>query len=295
MSILGFVAVIPIVVLLYLSINQFISYSYKSGIGNPSHSTINFQGESFDQSIEKNHNSLSNDSQWMLHGFKQAMKVYKKRMPNTPLLAFRGEVIIPIEMEQVTKAFFNVSHTLKWADKLQYVETLPLVDRMDSRKACSKYYNDDSVNTHQIVPAKRSFFRKTKRLISKFWHLLLHTLRLRSKVQQEIIPEATRVPECISTTHSEDPMHALLSAGKYSDIMYQLYSMWPLSSRDFVFLRKAVYHRSNQSIIIHYTSTTDVRIPPRDNIVRTNSPFTTWTFQRVEAFCNSENGGKSVM
>lgn len=302
-SILGAIATLPVVILVILALQRLLFMSTNS--------------RSINESIKKptsNHNLIRNGSiahnifdhaenpftnGWQYHAMRKGMKIYKKSMPNTPLLAFRGDVIVPIDFSLSIKAFFNVSHTLKWADKLQYVETVPIknhiVQDIDSKSSCTCTCNSEhQQGSHMLqVPVKNSFYSKSRRIILKWWNVLLRTLRIR-KLKDHGSTTLSTANTCRSKNDllKEDPISLLLETGTYSDIMYQLYAMWPLPSRDFVFVRKAMYQDPNKSVTIHYSSTTDSRYPANENAIRTDSPFTIWTFQDSSLFCKSNHYGE---
>jgi hypothetical protein len=231
------------------------------------------------------------------------MKIFKRKMPDTPLLAFRGDILLPYQMTEVVKVFFNVSHTLKWADKLQYVETSPLNRQGTKEATCISPlqvdFNQSTASQHdQVVKTslKRTLFSKTKRILAKFWNLILRAVRIKDRaleVNSRLFPSQNCVKTISTVQTVEDVVTTLLTSGSYSDIMYQLYAMWPLPPRDFVFLRKAQYDKLIQAITVHYSSTDDSRYPIRDGTVRTISPFTTWVFQDSAAFC-AQNFGKLI-
>ncbi|RYG94562.1 hypothetical protein EON65_57305 [archaeon] len=188
------------------------------------------------------------DPSWTFVYQKDHIYVSQKKESQSDFLAFRGEMISSVSASQILGAFLNASHTLKWADKLSHIEFLPTLE--------------DTSNTIHTKKANKGF--SFPKLFSK-----------KSSVK-------------IEQTNGSLALHQLQAGQKRAeDVVYQVYKMWPLPPRDFVFNRTIHIESSDERVVILYTTMQDARKPKQKGWVRTEAPYTIWTFQSYKSFCDT--------
>lgn len=197
----------------------------------------------------------ASSSGWNFVGRKSNVFVYEKSFPNQKLKAFAGEIIADVSLATILAAFSNCSHTLQWVDSLKSMEALSVQGEKEKSSSPSE---------HRISSKK---------------NVLQQLLSIRATKKQKAQHLAANPPS------SNDTAAALSSQGQHEDVVYQLYEMWPLPLRDFLFHRRFNVYETNRSISVHYQSIEDPRKPVYPKIVRTVSPFTHWTFQTLQDYC----------
>lgn len=217
--------------------------------------------------IQTNHSpsnepySNASSSLWSFVGKKSNVFVYEKSFPNQKLKAFAGEIIADVSLATILAAFSNSSHTLQWVDSLKSMETLS-----------ANVEKSSSPSEHRISTKK---------------NVLQQLLSIRATKKQKAL-------QLSNSPTSNDTAAALSSQVQYEDIVYQLYEMWPLPLRDFLFHRRFHMHDANRSISVHYQSIEDPRKPVYPKVVRTVSPFTHWTFQNLQDYCRHHDPQQTV-
>eukprot|EP01031_Cornospumella_fuschlensis_P040835 gene40835-49804_t len=185
------------------------------------------------------------DPSWTFVYRKDNIFVSQRKEKQSDFLAFRGEMVSKVAISQILGAFFNASHTLKWADKLATIEVLPVA----------------TVDTQQTKPSKGFSLPK---LFGK------------------------KPPvEAMQSSHILALQQLQAGKSKAEDVVYQVYKMWPLPPRDFVFNRTVLIENSVERVNILYTTMEDARKPKQKGWVRTEAPYTIWTFQSYKSFCLS--------
>lgn len=195
-------------------------------------------------------NSTVTDHEWTTVGSKGGgVVVYERKISGYSLKAFAGEISVDAPISMVLGAFVNTSHTLKWADSIKTMEVMPLT--------LTEKLTDDAASTKKSI-----------------WQRLLNDRKQKSGTLAQC--KENQIADKLSVT------------SEISDLVYQMYEMWPLPSRDFLFLRHFKVHEHNHSVIVHYQSHTDRRKPVLPHTIRTKSPFTIWTFQPMYDFCQAK-------
>jgi hypothetical protein len=194
----------------------------------------------------------ASSSRWNFVGRKSNVFVYEKSFPNQKLKAFAGEIIADVSLATILAAFSNCSHTLQWVDSLKSMETLSVEGEKSS-----------GPSEHRVSSKK---------------NVLQQLLSIRATKKQ-------KAQHLANPPSSNDTATALSSQVQHQDLVYQLYELWPLPLRDFLFHRRFHVYETNRSISVHYQSIEDPRKPVYPKIVRTVSPFTHWTFQTLQDYC----------
>lgn len=196
---------------------------------------------------------------WKCNGRNGDIILYEKSFPEHAFKAFGGETIVPFPIDLVLGSFLNVSHTASWASKLKVMETLPKLSASEQKLISQK----KPLNLLQRIIGGR----KTK---------LNHAVAV----------------DAVHDDHFID--RKLATSNHAEDVVYQLYHMWPLPTRDFVFDRSFHVYDSNHSVIVRYASAKDGRKPKYARIIRTESPFTNWIFQSMRDYCQAHERQRSM-
>eukprot|EP01039_Chlorochromonas_danica_P007138 gene7138-7891_t len=190
-------------------------------------------------------------------------------------------MMVNLHIADLLAAFVNTTHTIHWADKLTAVEVHPLLQ-------LEKHDDENGESKKENEKGKRGF-----------WSRLLH----RKKSTTTIASRSSRgssggTTAAAATTmanaslRDHEKLLLLSNQDSEEDLMYQLYTMWPLPPRDFLFYRRFQVYHDNHSVLIHYHTIEDPRFPLKAGTLRTSAPYTNWIFQTREAFCGED--GKSM-
>lgn len=265
--------------------------------------------------IEKKENEFP----WIVHHVDKNITISRRKMHNTSLLAFKGETILPYHISTIINTFLNVNITLQWADSLKEISVYPTNLYTSSSDELSKSPNSREEKKEENRHEQENKEKKRKNKINwkgkfKNWKDKLMFWKKKKDVKQSSPPSSTtsnsRTPS--DKIHTQIPTSSALFDDQFipnyllslprtssilhvdpsttspiiTDVMHQVYAMWPLPLRDFVFLRKFYLSDNEEKLLIHYESYNDTRLPVKNHVIRTLSSDSTWKFQSLNKFCN---------
>eukprot|EP01040_Poterioochromonas_malhamensis_P002798 gene2798-2980_t len=263
--------------------------------------------------IEKKENEFP----WIVHHVDKNITISRRKMHNTSLLAFKGETILPYHISTIINTFLNVNITLQWADSLKEISVYPNNLHTTSSDELSKSPNSREERKEEKHHEQENKEKKRKNKINwkgkfKNWKDKFLFWKKKKEVKQSSPPSSTtsnsstpsdkRHPQIQTSSVLFDdqfiPNYLLSLPPQTShvdpsttppiitDVMHQVYAMWPLPLRDFVFLRKFYLSDNEEKLLIHYESYNDTRLPIKKHVIRTLSSYSTWKFQSLNKFCN---------
>ena len=251
--------------------------------------------------VDEYYDKGAKDLNWEFIGTSGAAQVdsYVRKVEGSKLFAFKGVVVIDEHISDVLKTFGSVSTTPEWADMLQVMETLPVVETSTEQPSEGP--------TNVPTPKKNIFGSMWKKLIrpkmnnnadpstvSDGDNILLHRPFTPAFTKTNLFGATTTIP-----------------ATNLSDIVYQYYILpWPIAPREFLFHRDFRLYPASSTVTADYSSVHDARHPlPSPNrphrtplgapiskhTIRAESPFAHWVFQDLDAHCaQHENGRQDV-
>ena len=231
------------------------------------------------------------DLNWEFIGTSGAAQVdsYVRKVEGSKLFAFKGVVVIDEHISDVLKTFGSVSTTPEWADMLQVMETLPVVETSTEQPSEGP--------TNVPTPKKNIFGSMWKKLIRPKMNNNADPSTVSDGdnilLQRPFTPSFTKTNLFGATTS--------IPATNLSDIVYQYYILpWPIAPRDFLFHRDFCLYPASSTVTADYSSTHDARhplpscfrphrtplgSPISKHTIRAESPFAHWVFQDLDAHC----------
>lgn len=238
------------------------------------------------------------DLNWEFIGTSGAAQVdsYVRKVEGSKLFAFKGVVVIDEHISDVLKTFGSVSTTPEWADMLQVMETLPVLQ------------------TSTELPSKGTVRAPTpkKNLFGSMWNKLIRP-KMNNNAELSTVSDGDNIllqrPFTPSSTKTNlFGATTTIPATNLSDIVYQYYILpWPIAPREFLFHRDFRLYPATSTVTADYSSTHDARHPlPSPNrphrtslgapiskhTIRAESPFAHWVFQDLDAHCAQHKNGR---
>jgi hypothetical protein len=219
-----------------------------------------------------------NQGTWRFESEKYGIATYSKAVPNSPLLALRGEGILNMHIAEAVSTFLDAYRCYDWIDMLDSMLELPYdkntiilpgdENRSGNKGAkekknglLSSFFSSSSssgnsvmTNVLDLARVTRSESDKNKKNRISSWQNNKHLAKLYDKTNF-----------------------------KYTDVVHQVLKLpWPISPREMVIQREWDFDYNTKIVTMSYKSVEDARIPHKKGVVRAFCPHMLWKFAKVD-------------
>lgn len=232
---------------------------------------------------------------WQLIGVNGGILSYKRNIPGSKLLGFRGVMEIDMHISKAIAPFMDLNLAYQWIDLLSNIVAIPMEGSVDLNN--KKSYSSSSSSSSSSPPSAASasslslrnklgiFFKKKlpgigdaeSKKVAETTSNNINDNNKNSNYNQNNNNYKVPPPTKKGTKSSVEKA----CRGEYStDLIYEEFKLpWPMSPREILLQREWCYDKADGSVVVRYHSVEDERVPVRPGNVRSISPHTLWRFQ----------------